>query len=299
MARPKRTTLPPVTPEDIVQRPERLRRTANGWAWKCEDCGKFASSESKAGRYLCRDHGGTTPAQRDPVARVKAVEAGKKPPRPPGRPVEHGLYSKSPGVRVDQVVQDYQARGIDPDATEEDMLYLRAHLDVLKEHAPDVEAVVDQVRGLGAACEALLRVTLSDGDAWFDRGASFRGRPDMTVQDALLIIEELKAFDMRVQHLTKLIGELKLFTSGLEARHTNLIKLAKERADTRLKNKAAKELDVFTMMSKRLLVLLEEVLPRDIFLALRKRYALDFAEIPLSVLQAAGGTAPGRVLDAD
>lgn len=251
--------------------------------WRCHYCKRPASTETAAGLKVCRAHGGTTPAQRDPVAQVRAVEQGRKPPRPPGRPLEHGLYSKRDTVRVDQIVQDYQARGVDPDSTEEDMLYLRAHLELLKENAPDAVTIMDEVRALSAAVDTLKHTRLSDGESWFDSGQTI-SRQDMKVEDALRILEALDRFDERVRNLTGLLKALGLFTAGLEGRHTNLIKLAKDRADTRLKNKAARELDVFTMMTKRLLVLLEEVLPRDIYLALRKRYVLDFAEVPVTVL---------------
>lgn len=126
MARKNRSLLPKVTAEDLVQRSWQLRRTAHGWAWKCAYCGQFASSETLEGKYVCRSHGGVTARQRDPVAHDAARQKGQRVPRPPGRPLQSGIYSRRARVRVDELVEAYRSRQLDIDCTDEDLLYFRA-----------------------------------------------------------------------------------------------------------------------------------------------------------------------------
>ncbi len=63
--------------------------------------------------------------------------------------------------------------------------------------------------------------------------------------------------------------------------------LAQKRADTRLKNKAGEQLEVFTMMLGRLMLILSEALPPEDFLGLQKRMARDLSELPARALEPA------------
>ena len=138
----KRSTLPPVTPQDTETNPERLRLTPNGGhAWKCHYCSAYASSETQEGRYVCRRHGGVTPKQREPQIPVQNVESGAVA-RPPGRPLTSGAHSRSPRLTVNELVQEYEEQLGDADATDEHMIYLRGHLDMWaaqREDEDDVE----------------------------------------------------------------------------------------------------------------------------------------------------------------
>lgn len=110
MPRKKSPHLPPVTEQDLIERPEQLRRPPNGgFAWACHYCGRYASSVSSKGRFLCRFHGGTTPRQRDPVVKELARRNGEKVPRPSGRPVKHGLYSRVT-VPIDEIMESRPGR---------------------------------------------------------------------------------------------------------------------------------------------------------------------------------------------
>lgn len=110
MARKKSDQLPSVSPQDLRHHLDRLRPTPRGgWAWRCHYCNRYASSISLKGRFLCRSHGGVTQRQLDPLAKYLARQQGKKVPRPPGRPLKHGLYSRQPRVPVAQVLTEWRA----------------------------------------------------------------------------------------------------------------------------------------------------------------------------------------------
>jgi hypothetical protein len=285
MPRKKRSTLPAVTQADIGTKRDQVQELPNGgWAWKCAYCNRLASSETAQGRYVCKAHGGRTEKQASPVERAKAVQEARPVIRPPGRPPVHGLYSKKPQIRVDGIVLDYQARQVDPDATDEDMLYLRAHLEVLKENAPDVSQAMAALQDLIGEL-----VTLRE-DGWIDQ-------ENISVEALMEMTGRLGRFDGYVTRASGLVKQLSMWTVGIEGRHERLIKLAKDRADTRLKNKAAKELDLFSMMANRFLILLSETLPVEIFRSLHKRVELDLSEIPINLYQAAGGQLPPETLN--
>lgn len=111
MARKKRSQLPQVPARLRARGGSSVRRTPNGgWAWTCHYCGQYASSETLAGRYVCRRHGGVTPRQRDPYLRELAFEATGRRPRPPGRPIVHGLRSRGPTVRVIEYLRSRRAQ---------------------------------------------------------------------------------------------------------------------------------------------------------------------------------------------
>jgi hypothetical protein len=278
--RKKNPRLPQVTSADIEGTPDQLiQMPQGGWAWKCAYCKRPASSETAQHKYVCHAHGGMTEKQASPVERAKAVQEDRPVIRPPGRPPVHGLYSKKPTVRVDEIVLDYQARGVDPDSTDEDMLYLRAHLEALKENAPEVGQVMRLLQELVDELANLRE------DGWVED-------ENVSVEALLEMTGRLGRFDLYVKHVMGLVKNLSMWTTGIEARHERLIKLSKDRADTRLKNKAAKELDLFSMMANRFLLLLSETLPVEIFRSLHKRVELDLSEIPINVYQVAGGQLP-------
>lgn len=276
MAREKRTNLPTPTADDIANRPEMLRRTSkgDGWAWKCEYCGRFASSVTLAGKYVCHMHGGVTAEQRSPVAKAEAVAEGRPAPRPPGRPLVTGTYSKQASVRIDQLVREYQERQLDPDTTDEDMLYLRAYLDEAKEMRKDIEP---------------LRLLL---EKVTDELADFRSLivPDENVSVDKLIdmLERGREVTDLTRQLNTLLKQTTSYTKDLEGRHKALIIMAKTRAETRLKDAAARQLDVFTLMVRRFMVVLSEQLTVSDFEALQKRIEADLSEIPESAITGAG-----------
>ena len=244
-----------------------LRRHAHGWAWKCHHCGQFASSETAAGKYVCRSHGGVTARQRDPEVREAARQAKEAVPRPPGRPLESGWYTRRAQVRVDEIVADYQARQLKADSTDEDMLYLRAYLQEMRERRPDLAALEQSLDRLTQTLEALnLR---DDGQDQQGGGAS----PNES-HDLLNLMQETR-------QMWKLVTG---YTAQLEKRHAQLIRLSKLRAETRLKDSAAQQLDAFTLMLSRLMVVLQEQLSAPDFAALQARMARDLAEVPADTL---------------
>lgn len=270
MAKGKRTNLPPITPKDIAERPDDLRKTATGYAWKCAYCGKFASSVTQAGKYVCKAHGGVTEKQRDPVARAEAEAKGEPPPRPPGRPMVHGLYTKSPTVRIDQLVADYQARQVDPDLTDEDMLYLRAYIEEKKELRPDIEAVRIPLEQITGDLAEFLGFIVPD--------------ENVTVESVIDMLERGKELNALLNSLNRLLLRTTQYTKDLESSHARLITMSKVRAETRLKDAAARQLDVFTVLVRRFMVLLSEQLTAKDFEALQKRIENDLSEVPENLL---------------
>lgn len=258
MARKKRSHLPAVTAYDLATSPDRVRRTSHGWAWKCAYCGQYASSETLTGKYVCRSHGGVTPRQRDPIAQQIAREHLRPIPRPPGRPLLTGRWSRRSVVEVDRIVEDYKARQLDPDQTDEDMLYLRATLAVhRREHA---------------ALKGLDEVFLGFSTLLQVDGTLGRLPPSVDLATLQAMIEDAKK-------LTRL--HLRV-SQRIEKGHERLIKLAKVRAETRLKNSAADQLAVFTLMVERLDAIFKETLPPETYLTLQLRLAQELRTIPES-----------------
>ncbi|ACO45494.1 hypothetical protein Deide_06472 [Deinococcus deserti VCD115] len=277
MARHKRSTLPAVTLSDVEQRPSMVRRTANGWAWKCAYCGQFASSETLVGKYVCRSHGGVTPRQRSPEARDAARNAGQPVPQPPGRPLQTGLYSRRPKVRVDEIVADYQARQVNADHTDEDMLYLRAYLQQLKEVHPSVGQLAAPLEALQGQLQAGCMTSP-------DKGSEPACRATEAPAEVLHLVRET----------ARVLRDITGFTEQLERRHERLIKLSKLRAETRLKDSAARQLEVFTLMLSRLQLILEEQLSPVDFAALQQRMARDLSELPTAAVKSSAGVRPAR-----
>lgn len=250
MARKKRSLLPSVTEHDITIQPERLRRTPNGWAWKCAYCGQFASSETVKGKVVCRMHGGVTARQRDPEARLHAREAGTPLSRPPGRPIVHGRASRHERRRVEDIVADYRARRVNADCTDEDMFYLRAYQQERMDAQPSLSRLAESA------------------DRLSDR---FQGE----VREAA----DLPALQNLMKETRRLIRQVCRAQEEIEKGHARLIRMAKIRADTRVKNHAAQQLEVFTVMVKRLVVVLEEQLSPADYQALQARIARDLEEV--------------------
>lgn len=276
MARKRVAPFDPPTAEDFeALGPERVRRgPRGGFLWLCESegCKQPASHLTVKGKKVCRSCGGSTAAQRDPMAHAEALAAGQEPPRPPGRPVVHGFYAVVPGVRVDEIVQRYRDEGLDPDATDDDMLYLRAYLDDLKTLRPDSMVVAELLLYAITTLNNFKRAMTDERNAQTGKA--------MSVDQVLRVMGLADDLAGNLDKLRETLKETRSVTAGLEERHSNLIGLAKVRAETRLKNSAAQQLDAFTVMVERLQVILAETLPSNYAEALQVRFARELAELP-------------------
>lgn len=236
---------------DLLHSANRLRRTPTGWAWKCHYCGQFASSETLGRKFVCRSHGGNTPRQRDPVAQQVARENCRPVPKPPGRPPRTGRWSRQQLLQVDEIFADYKARRLDPDDTDEDMLYLRAELEQRKREMKEL----GETFHLLAAINKQLRVV---------------GQSSMNLPEVQNLTQEINM----------LLAKRVPLSRRIEKGHERLIKLAKVRAETRLRNRAAHQVGQFMLMVERLSDLLEETLPPDVYAALQVRLAKEFEALP-------------------
>lgn len=274
MPRKRRTNMEPPSAEYAAAHPnEVIKNARGGWMWKCAHCGRPASSVTAAGLRVCNfGHGGVSEAQRDPVKRQEAIERGEDPPRPPGRPLKHGKYALRDKVRLDEIVRRYREQGVDPDDTDENMLFLHAHLEELRENAPTFEPVQEALGDLKERLGEMLEQVVKD--------------EDMSVERVLDAIGRLQEFNRYVMNLSVLLRELRMFTAGMEERHANLVGLARVRADTRLKNNAARQLDVFTRLVQQLDVIVSEALGPDAYKAWKKRIERDLAEVSLTPTEA-------------
>ncbi|ABW35102.1 hypothetical protein Dgeo_3061 (plasmid) [Deinococcus geothermalis DSM 11300] len=276
MARKRVAPFDPPTASDFeALGRERVRAgPKGGFVWVCEvdGCKVVASHLSAKGRKVCHRHGGSTAKQRDPEAHAEAVAKGEEPPRPPGRPVRHGFYSVVPGVKVDELVEAYRESGLDPDGTDDDMLYLRAYLDELKLMRPDAREAATLLQEGLVLMRGFLRYLT-------DEVKPMSGK-QMSVREAFEVAGQLETFTGNLDGLRELTKVLLALTAGLEERHANLITLAKVRAETRLKNAAAAQLDAFTVMVERLNIINAETLPSNYAEALQARYAKELSELP-------------------
>ena len=225
------------------------------------------------GLYVCRSHGGNTLAQRDPVLHVKAVLENKPTPKPPGGRIKSGLYSTVDKIRVDELVAQYRVSGLDPDKTEDNMLYLHAYIEDVKRAQPDVDRAAE---------------SLKEMDEWLNafRNSHLKGEGGgMTVARALEEMGELESLKELMQSVSQTYLELMRFTKDMETRHRSLINMAKVRSETRLKNAAAGQLDVFTLMSQNFMTILSEQLPTEVYEALQQRMKRDMSEISSRALE--------------
>lgn len=275
MARKRVAPFDPPTPAEAAAHPDQVMRGPKSLMWKCAHCGRPASALTVKGVKVCHAHGGSTAAQRDPEVRAQAEAEGRVPPRPPGRPMVTGTYSRRVGVRVDEVLAEYEARGVNPDATDEDMLYLRAYLDVLKEKQPDVHALERPLEQAAEGLEDLLTMILPD--------------EGVTVDTMLDMLERGKEVEDLIRVLSRALKQVTQYTKDIEGRHARLINLSKIRSETRLKDAAARQLDVFTLMTRRFMAILHEQLSSDDYAALMKRVEHDLSEVPASALDGSGG----------
>ncbi len=274
MGKKKTTGLTPPTDAEALAQPDRVKRgPKGGWQWLCSYCGLPASAVSSKGARVCYRHGGASKRQTDPEVRAEAVAAGKDPPRTPGRPVEHGFYAVIPGVRVDETVARYRELGLDPDSTDDDMYYLRAYLDELRKLAPDATQVQEAMQEVLKASRTLQRQMVQD----------VQGKP--TVEKVLEQLDRFSEFEHAVALQTEVLHLMVKVTNGTEARHANLIKLARTRADTQLKLAGARQLDVFVKISERFMTILQEQLDPNALEALQERLKRELAEVPARAWQ--------------
>ena len=160
----KNTLLPDVTDTDLRERAHRLRRMPRGgWTWKYSQCGQCASSPTPTGEFRCYQHGGTRAKERIPEGRVKTHATGEKPPRSSSRPFKHGFYSHEENLRIAELVAHYQAQRLDPDATDDDMLYLRAYLEELMALRPDPHWVTQEREELKAVYRRFENTVTDEG----------------------------------------------------------------------------------------------------------------------------------------
>lgn len=242
-----------------------LRKTPYGWAWRCVYCGQFACSETLKGKYVCRSHGGVTARQRDLVAQDAAEQSGHQVPRPPGRPLKSGLHTRKTTVRVDQLVAEFKARKLNVDCTDEDMLYLRAYLAERKEQRPAFTR---------------LQTPLMNLQRVLDNGL-----------DGISGAEQRAELLAGVREVGMLLNQIGTFTAQLEKRHSNIIKMSKIRADTRVKNHAAHQVNAFMVMLERLTAILEEQLSPQDFAAFQKRIAKDMNDLPVGIVDGSNSVA--------
>lgn len=257
MARPRRTTLPPVTSQDIEQRPEMLRKTPHGgWAWKCQHCGRYASSRLRSGRLVCHEHGGTRQA-RALQRFIDELEAER---------TKAGFYGQGDGedraTTVERLVAEYKAQGLDPDDTEEDLLYLRAYLAELKTLLPLVEKLEAQLAPILEGYDALLALVPADGDGH-------------SIAQLMQVLPALREIGTTFRAAARLQQRLERFGASLERRHVRLIRLVKLRKETELKQRAVADPIYFKAQLVRLKLILERELPPPAYLALQKRFEKD------------------------
>lgn len=264
----------PPTAADLTATPDQvLKAPKGGLMWKCAYCGRPASSESVKGLKICRAHGGSTAAQRDPVARRDAAAKGETVKSTPGRPIEHGMYTRVPGRRVDEIVADYQAREVDPDQTDENMLYLHANIEVLQSRAPAID-------GLDLPIARLL-----EGLTVF--GQAVVPAEGVSVEEVLKMTEQTPVFTGLLRDLTAALKQLRGYNADLQSQHARVITLAKVRAETRVRDSAGEQLEVFALLLGRTMKIIREQLGSQDMAALQKRLDRELQEVPARLLEGA------------
>ncbi len=264
--------LPPVTEHDVAQYPGAVRKMPKGgYAWCCSLCKQVASSSTPKGPR-CYQHGGTRKRSRDRLESSQAKEAGK-PLNPPGRPYTNGWYSRGEQVKVDELVESYRSAQLNPDATDEDMLHLRARLKLLYQTGPSALEVETQLKTALAELERL-------------NGAFIRGKAEpRTVANVLADLEALTVWADVAAEACKVFKQFLKHDDAIQKRHVQLVKLAQTRAATRVKTSAGEQLEVFTLLLESLLVVLELGLDPDTFSAIQKRLQTELSEVPKRSLE--------------
>ncbi len=264
--------LPPVTEHDVAQYPGAVRKMPNGgYAWCCSLCRQVASSSTPKGPR-CYQHGGTRKRARDRLESSQAKEAGKTL-NPPGRPYTNGWYSRGEQVEVDELVESYRTAQLNPDATDEDMLHLRARLNLLYQTGPSALEVETQLKTALAELERL-------------NGALIRGKTEpRTVANVLADLEALTVRANVVAEAGEVFERFLKHDDAIQKRHVQLVKLAQTRATTRVETSTGEQLEVFTAMLERLLVVLESGLDPDTFSAIQKRLQTELSEVPKRSLE--------------
>ena len=246
----------------------------------CPHCRRLACDESVKGLKICHVHGGSTRAQRNPLKRAEAVQQRETPLRLPGRPIIHGFYARSPRVRVRDIVEEYRQREINPDATDENMLYLHAHLELLMQSSPGLDIIDEPRRAFQEGLEDMLA-----------EGPLIQG--EITVPKIIRMVDPVTALGDLADTLSSVLGEAMKTEEELFKRHERLIRLSKVRAETRLLNSNAMQLDAFMTMLQRLLAILYEQLDPQTFAALHRRIERDLLSLAERVLTG-GGVEPHR-----
>ncbi len=109
--------------------------------------------------------------------------------------------------------------------------------------------------------------------------------------DGIIDAEQRTELLAGVRDVGLLLKQTSTFTAQLEKRHSNVIKMSKIRADTRVKNHAGQQADAFMVMLKRLTVILEEQLSPGDFAAFQKRIAKDLKDIPTGMVDGSNSIA--------
>lgn len=257
----KRSALPPLTDAVAREHPERIRTTPNGGrAWKCHYCSQFASSTTQRNLFVCRRHGGVTPTQR--------TGQGK----PPGRPMTTGEDTRSRLLNVNEIVMGYKQKLVDIDATDEDLLHLRAYLHQSIRQRPSEEEVNGALESLLAAAKIVARITPV---------------PAPLSKDALLhVLAEIRLLRKTLNDTSSLYTRFSRINKEIEDRYARFIRLAKLRSAMAHKNEPTHQLTFFMDTVHECLNILAQRLPPDTLTLLRARLDKEFNEIPERALQA-------------
>ena len=264
--------LPPVTEHDVAEHPGAVRQMPKGgYVWCCSLCRQVASSSTPKGPR-CYQHGGTRKRARDRLKSSQAKEAGKTL-NPPGRPYTNGWYSRGEQVEVDELVERYRTAQLDPDATDEDMLHLRARLNRLYQTGPSALEV-----------ETQLKTTLAELERLNGERVRRKAEP-RTVENVLSELEALTVWADVAAEAGRLFEQFLKHDDAIQKRHIQLVKLAQTRATTRVKTSTGEQLEVFTLLLERLLLVLESELDPDTFSAIQKRVQTELSEVPKRSLE--------------
>ena len=105
------------------------------------------------------------------------------------------------------------------------------------------------------------------------------GQP-LTMRQVLETTSLYGELSANTAQLNRLLSNLLRINEGVEDGHARLISLAKIRAETRVKNVAAEEAQIFQTMVSKLQVLLVEVIPSEYMTVLQARMARELNQLP-------------------